>query len=534
MKNFSWLFIFAIALSACTKSNFGGTAGQGITNNSSSASGQLTIGATSVITSPLHATLTGVIYNIGGPVGTIVTPTWTQTAGDHATMSIDSSGLIATIVFPAKVGLYKFKLQVTNGYATVSKELSINIANSAPVVNAGTYGPVSLPNTLTLAPVVTDDGIPSTPALSYLWEKVGSGTVTFDSTTNTSSNKKNAVATFAAAGTYTLKLTVADGGGLSNFATTTIVVQNSGTTNIVQISGNSQTDTVSKNIILGMFMKGASTTNHSVALRGLSASTPYLNSYDPASSLVRFYPTEQAHIDNDDWATVPAGATVLPASLQPSHALESGFVYPIHGYTVANSSTTHSATYVVNAATKASTKSLKLLAEAYDITAANPGFAQGSVRGYIAASASTPNNVIMGLILSAGSPKLRNYFVRAYSRSIGGIATPLADPKLRIYKHPTPTTSVLIRTATDWNAGGELGLTSAEKDALNSVPNNFGSAVMDSSHPQDALAFITEGNSGSRTAPPGNTAYTIVVDAQNNSLAATGSVVIEVYDLGLN
>ena len=79
--------------------------------------------------------------------------------------------------------------------------------NRAPVANAGADRTIALPATTALAGTVTDDGQPSPPTqLSTTWSRVsGPGTVTF-----TNPAALSTTATFSAAGTYVLRLSVSD------------------------------------------------------------------------------------------------------------------------------------------------------------------------------------------------------------------------------------------------------------------------------------------------------------------------------------
>jgi hypothetical protein len=79
--------------------------------------------------------------------------------------------------------------------------------NRAPVVNAGPDVTITLPATVSLTGTASDDGQPSPPAkLTAAWSQVsGPGTVTFGS-----ANALSTTASFSAAGTYTLRLSVSD------------------------------------------------------------------------------------------------------------------------------------------------------------------------------------------------------------------------------------------------------------------------------------------------------------------------------------
>jgi hypothetical protein len=78
--------------------------------------------------------------------------------------------------------------------------------NQAPAVNAGPDQTVTLPSTATLAPTVSDDGLPSS-TLSYAWTQIsGPQSAVFGSPT-----AKNSTVTFPVSGTYILRLSVSDG-----------------------------------------------------------------------------------------------------------------------------------------------------------------------------------------------------------------------------------------------------------------------------------------------------------------------------------
>ena len=102
-------------------------------------------------------------------------------------------------------------------------ELVINVwpHNTAPVVAAGEDKTIRLPNSITLMGAVSDDGLPTPPALvTKQWSKVsGPGTVTFGS-----GDKTTTTATFSTDGTYVLRLTANDG-ALNTTDEVTISVQ---------------------------------------------------------------------------------------------------------------------------------------------------------------------------------------------------------------------------------------------------------------------------------------------------------------------
>ena len=99
--------------------------------------------------------------------------------------------------------------------------------NRAPVANAGADQTIALPATASLVGTATDDGLPSPPAqLSTTWSRVsGPGTVTFSSP-----GALTSTASFSAAGTYVLRLTVSDS-VLTSTDDVAIVVATSGSVN---------------------------------------------------------------------------------------------------------------------------------------------------------------------------------------------------------------------------------------------------------------------------------------------------------------
>jgi uncharacterized repeat protein (TIGR01451 family) len=79
--------------------------------------------------------------------------------------------------------------------------------NQAPAVYAGADQTITLPANAVLDGTVTDDGLPSPPALTTLWTMVsGPGTVTF-----ANASAVDTTATFSAPGTYVLRLAANDG-----------------------------------------------------------------------------------------------------------------------------------------------------------------------------------------------------------------------------------------------------------------------------------------------------------------------------------
>ncbi|WNO08437.1 PKD domain-containing protein [Teredinibacter sp. KSP-S5-2] len=88
-------------------------------------------------------------------------------------------------------------------YFTIKKTPPVN---TAPSVNAGADQAISLPADAILNGTVSDDGLPTSGALSVSWSKVsGPGNVTFANASSANTN-----ASFSLAGTYVLRLTASD------------------------------------------------------------------------------------------------------------------------------------------------------------------------------------------------------------------------------------------------------------------------------------------------------------------------------------
>lgn len=100
--------------------------------------------------------------------------------------------------------------------------------NTPPAISGLNNQSLTLPTvTLSLAPTVTDDGLPAVPGtLSYLWTQLAGPSVVFSA-----ANSKNTIVTFGAmASVYTLRLTVSDS-ALSTSRDITVNVNAAGTAN---------------------------------------------------------------------------------------------------------------------------------------------------------------------------------------------------------------------------------------------------------------------------------------------------------------
>jgi RHS repeat-associated protein len=159
-------------------------------------------GADQTIALPSTATLTGTATDDGYPRGSQLDVTW---SGPSGVTFADAHAKTTTATFAA-AGTYTLRLTATDGALTTFDEVVITVdpQNAAPVVNAGADQNIALPGTATLAGAATDDGYPRGSQLAITWSAPAG--VTF-----ADAHAVNTTATFAAAGTYTLRLTGTDG-----------------------------------------------------------------------------------------------------------------------------------------------------------------------------------------------------------------------------------------------------------------------------------------------------------------------------------
>ncbi len=146
--------------------------------------------------------------------GTITVYSWTRYSGPTAGFSIAQPNSVQTVITFSNAGVYGFRLGVTdNSGATAfdSIVVTVNAANVAPIARAGADRLIQLPANNTLL-----DGRQSTDGdgniTSYSWTLISGpgGSNLF--------NPLNDTTTFVinSAGTYVLRLTVTDNGGLTS------------------------------------------------------------------------------------------------------------------------------------------------------------------------------------------------------------------------------------------------------------------------------------------------------------------------------
>src|SRR5205085_2156852 len=97
----------------------------------------------------------------------------------------DQHAPVTTATFTV-AGTYQLRLSASDGelIGTADITITVNHANQAPVVNAGSAQTITMPNNAQLLGVVTDDGLPTGAQLSYNWsEASGPGFAAFSAPT---------------------------------------------------------------------------------------------------------------------------------------------------------------------------------------------------------------------------------------------------------------------------------------------------------------------------------------------------------------
>ena len=141
--------------------------------------------------------------------------------GVAATMSDSSVGALATdtnifrlgcAAYGTPAGLLQGALDDVRLYNRVLTPTEINAVmndfdNLGPIVDAGPDAPATVGDAVTLAGIVTDDGVPTTPGVSMTWTRVsGQGTFSLSSV-----SAPTTTVTFAAVGDHVMRLTATDG-----------------------------------------------------------------------------------------------------------------------------------------------------------------------------------------------------------------------------------------------------------------------------------------------------------------------------------
>ncbi|HEX5832967.1 MAG TPA: hypothetical protein VFY34_03895, partial [Pyrinomonadaceae bacterium] len=165
-------------------------------------------GPDQTITLPTDSvSLNGTATDDGLPLTSTLTTTWTKISGPGPVTFAAPGNPVTTATF-TEPGMYVLRLTATDSLLTVFDEMTVEVVprNQPPEVNAGPDQTIELPNTATMAGVVTDDALPRGSTVTRTWSVVsGPPGVTF-----ADEHDLATVVTFATAGTYTLRLTADD------------------------------------------------------------------------------------------------------------------------------------------------------------------------------------------------------------------------------------------------------------------------------------------------------------------------------------
>ena len=139
--------------------------------------------ATLNVSRPDSLVLPGIVVDDGLPLGGTLTQQWSKASGP-GTATFTNAALAVTTVTFSIAGDYVLQLSASDsqlsGSTTVAVHVTDSTANKAPVITplpAQTLDFSSNPNgTITLAPVVTDDGLPVAAKLAFNWSVVSGNT----------------------------------------------------------------------------------------------------------------------------------------------------------------------------------------------------------------------------------------------------------------------------------------------------------------------------------------------------------------------
>jgi PKD repeat protein len=167
-------------------------------------------GPDQTITLPAAASLLGSVMDDGLPYKQL-TAFWSKVKGPGNVNFSNAKSTATSATFSA-AGTYTLRLTANDGALSRSDDILVVVdpsstTNKAPVVNAGPDQMITLPAAANLSGTATDDGLPLGSTISFTWTYIsGPGTVVFSA-----ASSLNPTATFSAAGTYTLRLSVSDG-----------------------------------------------------------------------------------------------------------------------------------------------------------------------------------------------------------------------------------------------------------------------------------------------------------------------------------
>ncbi|HET8891811.1 MAG TPA: PKD domain-containing protein [Candidatus Angelobacter sp.] len=180
-----------------------------ITTTSANLPPVVKVGPDQTITLPVNAvSLTGSASDDGLPAGSTLTFLWSKVAGPGTVTFANATSPNTPATF-SESGTYLLRLTASDSQLTGSAQMRVTVLpfNDPPVVNAGPDQTIIWPaNTVTLAGIATDDGMPAGSVLKTNWAFVSGPTaVLFGNST-----VLNTTVRFNSPGTYILRLTADD------------------------------------------------------------------------------------------------------------------------------------------------------------------------------------------------------------------------------------------------------------------------------------------------------------------------------------
>ena len=180
-----------------------------ITTTSANLPPLVKVGPDQTITLPVNTvSLTGSASDDGLPAGSTLAFLWSKVAGPGTVTFANATSPNTSATF-SESGIYLLRLSASDSQLSGSAQMRVTVLafNDPPVVNAGPDQTIIWPaNTVTLAGIATDDGMPAGSVLKTNWAFVSGPTaVLFGDPT-----VLNTTVRFNSPGTYILRLTADD------------------------------------------------------------------------------------------------------------------------------------------------------------------------------------------------------------------------------------------------------------------------------------------------------------------------------------
>ncbi|HWG88120.1 MAG TPA: putative Ig domain-containing protein, partial [Candidatus Acidoferrales bacterium] len=193
-----------------------------ITTTSANLPPVVKVGPDQTITLPVNTvSLTGSATDDGLPAGSVLAFTWNKIAGPGTVTFANAASPNTTATF-SDSGTYLLRLSVSDSQLTASAQMRVIVLpfNDPPVVSAGPDQTIIWPaNTVTLAGIATDDGLPAGSVLKTNWAFVSGPTAVLFA----DPSALNTTVQFNSPGTYVLRLTADDSQFRSSDDVTVIV-----------------------------------------------------------------------------------------------------------------------------------------------------------------------------------------------------------------------------------------------------------------------------------------------------------------------